>query len=351
MKEGAIEISTIFLLIEREEARVQFVANDGDLALLYDLIEPYLKVSKISNISHSIWTIYVIPELVPDGCKLKEITEDSPDGPGTRVFMNGEARVMAINQSDHKWRILYTLRMIRNLLRWQLYEQGKLFMHGGLAGVGRKGVAYLGGKKSGKTSSILALLNYGAHYCSNDDLTFLVEETEVRALGWPRSLCIRKDSLYALQAVNPHYVRMIEELKHPSNEHVEHNTEGEQYRKSLGLYFYPKEIAIASGQRIEPEVPLSMIVFPKFIGREGKKAYLERINPGEALELLEQNLEQYPEKYCGFLGKYFQEPNNNFYEQLTLLSRNIPCYRLFQTFDALDDGAKLITGEVEKFKD
>ena len=337
------------LLIERETAKVQVVIQDRDLPLLEELIDPYLQMSRIPCLMDSIWTIYIDPEHIPRDSRLQEVAEDSPDGPGTRVFMDGQNRLIAMNQPAHSWRILYALRMIRNVLRWQLYEQAALFMHGGLVGLGNKGIAFMGGKKSGKTSSILALLNSStARYCSNDDLTLVIEGTAVRALGWPRSLCIRKDSLYALQAVNPHYVTIIEKLKHPSNRYAELNATGEAASPSLGVYFFPKEIAFAAGGGIESELPLSMIVFPKFTGREGQQARLDRLHPAEALELLMQNQEMYPEKYCGFLREYFRQMDTDVNERLGLLSREIPCYRLLQTFDALDAGSRQIIAEARR---
>ena len=91
-----------------------------------------------------------------------------------------------------------------------------LFLHGGMVAINEIGIALLGPPKSGKTSTSLARLGAAAaSHVAENDLAVDCTGSQAVGLGWPRSICLRGDTLDDLDAVFPVLRPQIPALTHP----------------------------------------------------------------------------------------------------------------------------------------
>ncbi|HEX6288653.1 MAG TPA: hypothetical protein VFZ66_05650 [Herpetosiphonaceae bacterium] len=323
-----------YALFHRYDAKIVVAAERDMIAELEDLAEIYIPMRRVDGPLPGVWTVSCGREATPPDLGFQRLLEESPGEPLRETFVNAAARWIMLDFESREWQVQNTLRMIRNVLRVELYEARALFLHGAMVDVAGAGVAYLGHKCAGKTSSTLAALSQeGVNFVNNDDLTVLPWLGTPRTLGWPRVVGIRFDTVDALEAAHPRMRDLRHDLRHPSN----------RIENPPRYFFYPKELAAACGRAVSPEADLRFFVFPRFLPRDSRGAYLEPLPKAEALELLRQNLEPVPDKYNLFLHDYYTFPDRAYLnEQLEALVERVPAYVLHQSFSSLVDGAKLI---------
>jgi len=172
-----------------------------------------------------------------------------PDGCCYRL--NLERHLIVVDAPAGAWRNLWTLRMVRHLLRWQLFQSGAVFLHGGAVAHGGIGIAFLGASRAGKTTLLLhSLRTYAASFIAEDDLTILQKEDgSLFALGWPGSVRLRRSMLSRF----PEFAQ-IHRFQHPANP-----VEALRTCESARLHIFPEELSAAFGCTCLPEVPLQVV--------------------------------------------------------------------------------------------
>lgn len=336
------------LIVKRKEVKIQVIIKENQISEFILLLVPFFSIEYINTLSSDIWSIYSSPKDEYDLTNFTIYNEPSPDGPGTNIYMDKDKKIIMVNQSDYKWEILYLVRMVRNIMRWLLWSEHIVYMHGGLVKIKDYGIAIIGEKKAGKTSTILSIIGKcsASNFITNDDLSLEVGENNIVGFGWPRALCIRYDTICQLKKINPAFFEKIGKLNHPSNKYMINYS---NIKISDHYYFFPNEIADCSNTKLLSQTNIDYIIFPSFIGKEGNNAYIERLGYEEAYKRLLSNVNDLPESYCGFLTNSF---NNRIVRDESILLRDIalkvPCYILYQTFDGISKGASIIEKLIEE---
>lgn len=256
--------------------------------------------------------------------------EKSVDSPEVKIYVDKDKKIITIKQ-EGEWLVLYLVRIVRSLFRWLYYEESAIFLHGAFISLHGIGIAILGEKRSGKTTTLLSLMSLEeCKYITNDDLCVIQDKEIYKGLGWPRSLCIRKESLTVLKDLyNSEYVI---NSNHPGNINS---------RENKYIYVKPKELANNDLRRISAENRLNIILFTKFHDIEHPK--IIKLGVSTASELLYENLQKYPETYCSFLGEYFTEPK--LYKKEDMFKEildGVDCFQLDQAFYNMKESKKII---------
>ena len=117
------------VLIWRKEARVQAVINQKHVQELKWMFGNYCTCEVVKKLENDIWTVFEEKKFYQKGEKDNLIREKSPDGPDNVVLLNKDKKSIIIAQGDARWNLFYTFRMVRNLLRWSIYDESVAFFH------------------------------------------------------------------------------------------------------------------------------------------------------------------------------------------------------------------------------
>lgn len=291
----------------------------------------------------------------PGGPGWTRVVYTSPYEPDRVLWTHEASRTVAVCGEPSSWRTQQLLRCVRNLLRWEHFADGELFLHGGLVVTGGRGIAFAGRKRSGKTSSILsALLHAEADFVSNDDLV-ISPGTGLRGLGFPRSVNVRTDSLLALARRRPELRSLLSDVTHPANRFpgVHHTPErqvtvGPGLRAPAHLWVRVRELTELAGAAVRPSGPVSAVVFPVF-DASAVRPEVRRLSGEEARQALAANTEPTASAYDPFLAAWY--PRTRPARRAAIadrLVRTVPCYRLTQHMQHLDAATEALRSALDR---
>jgi hypothetical protein len=245
---------------------------------------------------------------------------------------------------------MQVLRGLRHVLRWQCYGPDTLFLHAGMGAFGGMGVAYVGSKKAGKTSSVIAALLAGAEFVVNDDLTVRAAPGAPVGYGWPRTTAIRRDTILTLRERLPRFPATSRQLRHPANRwHGGVPAEPAVDGLAPLLWVDPAELADAAQTRLRASAPITAVVLPGFDDTVEQPVW-QRLAPDEARELLSPHVETRAVSYDPFLAGWFpNEPGGA--QILDQLVATVPVFRLRQRMDLLHQAAeqtRALVGELAR---
>lgn len=248
--------------------------------------------------------------------------------PDIHVYLDGNRKKIGLlKENNHSWQVQNIVRMVRVLLRLQCQENGTVFLHGGCLAYRGKGICFLGGKKSGKTSSILSFLKYKeAEFIANDDVSVYSNGGILYAQGWPRSVVIRQDTWENLGIADYN-------LLHPLNSRTE------------GPCLYPQQVGSLFARGYLTEITADYIVFPRFI--EDNKTEIAYIQKEDAKERLKAQVLQNPGKYNEYLLPYFKEKNNCNEIEKAMINK-IHFVELKQNFNSLKNGTDALAELIDE---
>lgn len=312
----------------------------------------------------------------PPGAPHVQVGDRPPSGPGWRRIVLGSEyepdRVLWVDDTRHQvalrsedgdWTPQQLLRSVRHLLRWQAYGRGDLFLHGGLVRAAGTGIAFLGHKRSGKTSSILsALVHGGADFVSNDDLVLtdtdgrdaaaLTDHAVLTGYGSPRTVNVRTDALLALARTAPALHTLLSDTSHPTNTFPGRHRTKDAVRSDTGeqlpgsVWVRCGELARCTGRRLLAESPVGAVVLPGFDSAISGPV-ITRMSPDEAHLALKDHVEDTATKYDPFLAAWY--PRTDAERRARLLRQladRTPCYRLTQDMRHLADATSALLAEV-----
>lgn len=325
-------------------ASVRVSAPAGVLAGLTGLASPYIEVTSAEAPRDAPHVL--VRATPPSGDAWRRVVLDSEYEPDRVVWVDDARRRLALVNEDDSWAVQQLLRSVRYLLRWQAYERGDLFLHGGLVRAQGAGIAFLGHKRSGKTSSILsALLNGGADFVSNDDL---VITDALTGHGSPRTVNVRTDVLLALTRDTPALLSLLSDTSHPANAFPGRHHTHDAIRSDAGdrlpgsVWVRCAELAHATGCSLLPGSRVDMVVLPRFdSGADGPT--LTRLTPTEAYQALSEHVESTATKYDPYLAAWF--PTTAADRRVRLLRQladQALCFRLTQDMRRLADATALL---------
>ncbi|MFD7714042.1 hypothetical protein [Streptomyces sp. NPDC059786] len=321
--------------------QVEVTCDEGTATALVALLEPFGTMQPADDRG----TPRPRPRVLdlstpPAGADWQRLAYGSRYEPDRVLWVQPAERTVALCGGPSEWRTQQLLRCVRNLLRWEHFADGELFLHGGMVDIDGRGIAFVGRKRSGKTSSIIsALLHGGADFVSNDDLVVTGSggRGELRGLGFPRSINVRTDSLLALAAERPELYGLLKEAGHPANAFPgTHHTTEPQISYGSGMtapsrtWVRCRELADATGRRLVASGRLHAVVFPAFLDTAARPD-VRRLSHEEAGRLLAENTEEAALKYDPFLAPWYPATQAHRRAVITKeLLRSVPCYRLTQ---------------------
>ncbi|MGY1422624.1 hypothetical protein [Bacillus cereus] len=331
-------------LITRNESKIIVTLQSNTFNKLYEVIKHYFEVEVIEKAMPGVWRVYCDSTAPIEWDSFDTVMDQEDHEPKRIMYINNKKKLICIAQEEMEWQMLFCLRLVRNLTRWQEYENRSLFIHGGLLDINSMGVGIIGNKKAGKTSTILATLNYkGVNFSTNDDISVYYDNNQFVANGWPRSIGVRTDTLYTLKEFAPQYLNHIEELEHPGNQPLDANPDM--------VYFHPHELARLNNGIVKEKLSLDFIVFPQFLDYGDQRApYIEKLNSDQIYLKLKENLQLAPDYHDTFLRKYFNVPSTEELEKnLMLISKVTPAISMYQSFKDLKMGSKLLISHISNY--
>lgn len=317
------------LLLSRRGFVVGLIISGGYYKSICDELMPYIDINNVEEIGDNIIKIYSINSFSGDVDGYMEYIEKRENEPDNVILYRVKTREIIIVQNDDRWELKYCVRLIRNLIRWQMYTSNYVFLHGGMVNIDNVGVAFLGKKRSGKTSSIItALTRCNSEYISNDDLCVFDDDNNT-ALGWPRAISIRKDTLQYLDKLKHLYTDEKYLRCHPINSYHKVNLTMDK------IYLTPKKMCEYINIKMKTEGSIKVIIFPKFHKDE---CSVRKIDNGEALEALMANVESLPDKHSDFLIDFFQIPSKEAIKRKVLnIIERARCYEVKQNMQTLNE--------------
>jgi hypothetical protein len=264
-------------------------------------------------------------------------------------------RSIALPGPSSDWLTTQVLRSVRNLLRWQAYRRGELFVHGGMVVADGLGIAFLGRKRAGKTSSIVSALLAGAGFVSNDDLvigTAPGRPDELTGLGYPRTINVRSDTLLALSTREPRLADLFRSAGHPANGHPGKHKTGTETRlpdgsaAPISVWVRCAELAAATGAAVLPAHRVDAVVFPRFLPA-GAPPEVAELDPAAARAELAEHIETMAVRFDPFLAEWFAGRDGARADALAeRLATTVRCVRLHQSIDRLAEGTAALLATV-----
>jgi hypothetical protein len=251
---------------------------------------------------------------------------------GVRIGIDPLDRVVRlVATSESRYLPVHTVRAVRTLLRLTAAETDptSLFLHAGMFARNGRGLAIVGGKRSGKTSTVLAGISAGADFVSNDDLSIQLHADGVVGVGWPRSVSIRTNTLIPLG------VSLPEKTAHPANRLFD------TYRDEAKLLF-PYEIAAVFGIAIAPSAAIVGLVFPSFAPIA--EAGLVRLSPADAAVRIRDNVLDPPVKGESLETHFTLPPPAELARRADRLASALPAFELRQSLDSVRGATGLLDG-------
>ena len=245
------------LTISRRSACVRLTGDPDTLAWVRKRGSAYFDFADDAT-DPSCWQIIAGREHAPDvSFFMRGSSAGGPDG--CDYWLNPKSRAIVIDVARGSLRDLWGLRMVRHLLRWQLFHAGAIFLHGSVIAHAGGGIALLGQSRAGKTTVLLQSLRLGGvAFVGEDDLT-IVQQPDGRlvALGWPGCIRVRRSMLRLF----PEFAR-TEQFQHPAN-----SQEAKLGPDAGLLRIFPEELGTALGCDLLPEVHLQTAVWLEWAER------------------------------------------------------------------------------------
>ncbi|MFE7112651.1 hypothetical protein ACFU98_35530 [Streptomyces sp. NPDC057575] len=230
----------------------------------------------------------------------------------------------------------YLVRYLRILLRLAHARGDEVFVHGGMVAENGRGVALIGAKRAGKTSTVMASMLAGRAFVANDDLSMARTGGGWTGRGWPRTVSVREDTFTALGLPSGHGPHEGARGASRSVRRVPGRDGGQDT-----VLLRPQELAeLLDAPPPQPNAEVSVLLFPRFADSSADPTRLVPLAPPEAARRLAANLLPVLVKDQRFLRPHFPpgpDPRAlGLAEQIAAVS---PAYELVQHFSALREGA------------
>lgn len=223
------------------------------------------------------------------------------------AISNKSKTIYIMEPTDVYMKIYTVSRIIRDMFRVELVRKGGIPIHGGLVKNGQYGIGVVGGKKSGKTTTILGLLAEGFEYITNDDAIICCDHGNVIGYGSNRSISIRRDTISFLD-------KKIQGMLALQYSSYLNNTD----LANEAVFIKPQEL---NNIRVCDKVANLIFIFPSF-GDLQEKPILRPISRHMIRECLIRNLEDTTMNYFPQLLKglgYNKIDKNQYFERLRML--------------------------------
>lgn len=335
------------ILVQSHCGGVLIESDRETVDTLGDLCHDFLAVSTVAGHSDTRWPSVIGVATAPTDGDWERVVYTSDHELARTLFVDHAGRKILVPGPPGPWRTLHMLRAVRNILRWEAYVAGDLFLHAGMIAINDRGVVFSGAKRTGKTTAILAgLLFAGTRLVANDALTVREEGGRLIGYGWPRSITARRETLLALQEWMPELMRRLPYGAHPTNSWPGPHNEAQDVTHAENVprtvWLYPAELMQAVDAGISKGAPLTAIVFPQFDDAVHEPV-LELLDEATAQTLLAANVESKAVYFDEFLDRWYRDTGVARRRQLQdRVLRTIPFYRLRQNMSCARAAALLV---------
>ncbi|MET9498297.1 hypothetical protein [Streptomyces sp. NPDC006552] len=304
-------------------------------------LAPFVAVSQpdAHHQPDSTWSIQHSPEAGADPAELEHVTITAPTEPTATLTVDHARRRLLLDPAcalDFATHL--AARYARILLRLQRATRAQeLFLHAGMAapapdaGRADRGIAVIGPKRTGKTSTVMAAMRAGAAFVGNDDLSVTRSPDGWTGHGWPRSVSVRSDTFTALGLAPP------ERSAHPARPPGPGGPAG----RAAPVMLLPAELAnLLGAPGVRPSAPLTALVFPRFVPDAADTA-LRELTPEQTARRLRREPPVQVVKQADFLLPHFPRPSPAETDEVwRLLAAEVPGFELAQSFTGLTAGAQ-----------
>jgi glycosyltransferase involved in cell wall biosynthesis len=226
----------------------------------------------------------------------KRYAEVKNRGFGVDIEVNGKVDVQTTRLVGRSPHVLYT-NVVEPILRWRIVEQGYALIHGACLVDGEDAYLITARTDTGKTTTVLKMLDSYPYEFISDDLTLVAPDGTV--LPYPKPLTISNHTAHAVKRAQ---LNWFERAALPLQSRL-HSRSGRRFAFLLTKFHLPAASMNAVVQWIipPPKYRVSRLIPDVRIARKGKLAgmvviqrgtdAIERLSDDDALEILLANTE------------------------------------------------------------
>ncbi|WP_448127270.1 hypothetical protein [Salinicola sp. NYA28a] len=240
-------------------------------------------------------------------------------------------------------------RLATHLLRIESLNKGHCFFHGSAVSKHERSIILAGRKKSGKTTLAIEMMrNHNADFISNDNPSVKYINDTWHCIGWPRSIRIRQNMMYASGLLSDEVIggpRRVT-LSHPL---------------SLGLtlprapnetmldvtHIFPFELKALLQTNLRAKARLKAVVFLQSDNKIGEPK-LERLSKSAASSFFEENTFPHIQlpglEHAPYLYKLVTR--NHKFHLAERLIEEVPCYTLNNCLNFINKSAAILEAKL-----
>lgn len=225
--------------------------------------------------SDALDVIALAAEMAPGSDDCLIYFRDEIDGDAAVVLARGGKRALLFVPPGSRQMRMILARAARTLILRETLETGWLFVQAACAAFGSRGVALIGPKRTGKTTTLVSLVGAGWDFVTNDKAALKLRGEELIGRGFPVSAGVRSGTIEALPKV----------FGTPVAREVLAG-----YAPDAGgrLVLSPRDLASLGGSRVRTECEVRAFVTPVF-DEPCAVATLELMSPCQAAATLHEN--------------------------------------------------------------
>lgn len=295
---------TARMVVTRLGVEVVVDCPSEDDSALRASMSPFCAVGPVDVSKAAAWSVDI--RRAPPGQKGWRAVE-SPTR-GVALFANAATGGVAVVASSTALRVLGARRLVKAVLRRCAARSGtSVWLHSAAIAVGGGAVALVGGKRAGKTTLALALLaTADAGLIGNSEVSFHADKDGWLAVGWPRAVAIRRDTLQLLAAELSGFPMLGTRLTHPNNS-APHDVGAAS--EPDRIHVMPDELVEATGRLLQPEARLGLVVLPVF-EVERPEVSVRVLDPTAAAGALSSAWDGGPDRFHPFLDDALPLPSD-----------------------------------------
>lgn len=332
-------------LARRGPAAVRLKASATQARWMQEHLAPYIDITLPDPESRDQpnWTVSLNYVEQPSETRVTSDRGASSHDIGYHLTVDSAQRTISILPGEPEVELTQCRRLIRSILRHELLGHGSIHLNAALVAAESAGsaVALVGGPRTGKTSTALALLLTSRFaLCANDDLTISAVGNNYLGLGWPRAASLRRATLRQFARSGTALRDAFLKARHPGL--------GKPHERitDRALWLFPDELANATGTSLLPQAPITAIIFPTFDATTSTPRLTTLPDTSEVAHRLAVSADLTPGHYEPWLASHFPALSPTAVAEVCAgLAGSLPAFDLIQSMTCLDVSATLI----EKF--
>lgn len=271
--------------------------------------------------------------------------------------------ILVLLDYSNKYYELIPMRLIRELIKLTLIENGWVLFHAACTETNNNGIAITGNKYAGKTTTLMNFLLNGEHSCvSNDKIAIKQNGNEIDIVGFPVSAGIRLGTILMFPEIQKllkpkNSINKLDNVlsKEDLKDFIDSKADVIKFEKnnysSKRIFITPEEFVSSLGCSIKNNVKLKCLVMPKF-DRSVTSSKINLMNVEDAFEILSQ---QYTDElsvnqpyWINLFNINMDNMQGKYSQLINFICKNIPVYQLKQNTNTNASSLSQINGILGK---